>query len=84
MRDARGIIGMDRPSKTRDELRNMILEEIMQHPVCPSGIDVLVREHPNYRWTADVIPPSHVGYADCAHLIGQVVRSLRAKYDLSS
>jgi hypothetical protein len=62
----------------------MILAKIRQHPVCPDGMDVSVRPDPDRGWTADGIPlpDSHIGYADCADYVGQVVRGV--DYDLSS
>jgi hypothetical protein len=73
---------MSKITKTASELREMILGEATQHPVCPKGIDVRVRADATYKWKADIISPDQIGWPDCAHHIGAIVQRLRAKYDL--
>ena len=67
-----------------DELRRMILDEVRSYVVCPEGTDVTIRADPDYRWTADVVPPpgSLIAHADCVHYISHVVRRLKVDFDL--
>jgi hypothetical protein len=75
---------MVKPTKTRDELRAMILAEIKGHPVCPPGMDVDVRQL-KLSWAIDCIPPSagRIAYADCLDLITKIAARLRNEFDLS-
>jgi hypothetical protein len=76
---------MVKPTKTRDQLRAMILAEIKgHHPVCPAGMDVAVRQL-KLSWGVDCIPPSagRIAYADCCDLITKIAARLRNEFDLS-
>ena len=74
---------MDKPTKTRDELRALILAEISGHPVCPPGMDVAVRQL-SRSWGIDCIPPSagRIAYADCFSLIAKIAARLQNEFDL--
>lgn len=73
---------MAKAIKSANELRSITLAEVVQQPVCPPAIDVVVHPDPPYGWTADIISPTHIGYADCANCIGTIVRRLRREYDI--
>jgi hypothetical protein len=75
---------MANPTKTKEELERLILDEISNHPVCPPGMGVSVKTTGRGDWRADAIPPSgsHIAYTDCANYIGEVARRLRSQYDL--
>jgi hypothetical protein len=75
---------MAKPTKSKEELESLIMDEIRQHPVCPPDMGVSVRGTGDGSWRADAVPPpgSHVGYPDCANYISEVVGRLRSQYDL--
>ena len=76
---------MTRPTKSKEELRSLILSKIKLDPVCPEGMDVSVRARKGGDWMVDSIPPrGHIAYADCVKRISQVVHYLRSKYDLAT
>jgi hypothetical protein len=74
---------MTKSTKTKDELRSLILSEIAGHPVCPPGMDVSIRAIEGGTWSVDAIPPGRIAHADCVDYIGQITRRLREEYDLS-
>jgi hypothetical protein len=71
-----------KPTRSAKKLRSMILAEVANEQVCPTGIDVIVRADPHIGWAVDIISPSHIGYANCVHRIGVIVQWLRQIYDL--
>ena len=73
---------MARLPRSANELRTMVLTEAARQPVCPDNIDVAIRPDEHFGWRADVISPTQIGYADCAHAIGMIVQRLRRDYQL--
>jgi len=74
---------MPKLTRSAKELRSLILAEVASKQVCPPAIDVAVRPDSPYGWKADIISPTHVGYADCVNSISTIVRRLRREYNLS-
>jgi hypothetical protein len=75
---------MTKPTKTKEELRSLILSEIAGHPVCPAGMDVLITEASDGGWQALNIPPKGpIAYHDCIQYIARIAARLRSEYDLS-
>jgi hypothetical protein len=77
---------VNKPTKTKEELRTLILGEIREHPVCPPGMDVLIEptEGGGWKWASMPPPGSPIAHADCVNYIGQIAKRLHAKYALSS
>ena len=76
---------MTKPTRSKEELRSLILSKIRLDPVCPEEMDVSVRARKGGDWVVDSIPPrGHIAYADCVKRISQVVHYLRSKYDLAT
>jgi hypothetical protein len=76
---------MPKPTKTKEELRSLILSEIAGQPVCPTGMDVTIEATDSGAWRALSIPPQGpIAYADCANHIGHIAQRLRSEFDLSS
>ena len=73
---------MAKVGKSAEELRAIVLAEAINHPVCPRDIDVIIRSDAAHGWKANIVSPSHISYADCAHSIGAIVQRLRREYDL--
>jgi hypothetical protein len=48
---------MTKPTKSKEELRSLILSEIDGHPVCPAEMDVLIQGMGAGDWRALSIPP---------------------------
>jgi hypothetical protein len=76
---------MAKPTKSKAELRDLILSEIAKHPVCPAGMDVVIEAVEGGSWRALSIPPGGgpIAYADCVDYIGQIARRLRVQFDLA-
>ena len=75
---------MTKPTKSKENLRNLILSEVITHPVCPPGWDVSIKATGGGRWDVESISPHQsIAYADCANLTTQVARRLRSEYDLA-
>jgi hypothetical protein len=79
---------MSRPTKTKEELRALILSEIAGHPVCPTGMDVSIEPTEGGGWNCAIIrPPGTTGppgaYTDCVNYIDAIVQQLQSQYDLS-
>jgi hypothetical protein len=76
---------MVKPTKTKKELRDLILSEIAGHPVCPAGMDVLITGASDGGWQALSIPPEGpIAYQDCIQYIGRIAGRLRSEYDMST
>jgi hypothetical protein len=74
---------MTKPTKSKEELRSLILSEIAAHAVCPAGMDVSIEAMEGGGWQALSIPPGPIAHADCVNYIGQIAQRLRSEYDLS-
>jgi hypothetical protein len=48
---------MTKPTKSKEELRSLILSKIKLDPVCPDGMDILVKATKGGSWAVDSIPP---------------------------
>src|ERR1700736_5657899 len=58
---------MTKPTKSKGDLRNLILSEVTTHPVCPPGWDVSIKATEGGRWDVESISPHQsIAYADCA------------------
>ena len=57
--------------RNADKLKELILQKIERHPVCPAGMSVEVRHTSGEDWEALAVPPpgQHIAYADCADYI---------------
>jgi len=71
-----------KPKRNADDLKELILQKIRRHPVCPAGMSVEVRHTSDEDWEALAVPPpgQHIAYADCADYITRVARALRSLY----
>ena len=73
-----------KPTLTADRLREMTLQIIQRHPVCPAGMSVEIRGTSGSDWEALAVPPSdqHIAYTDCADYISEVTSKLRLLYGI--
>ncbi len=71
-----------KPTRNADDLKELILQKIQRHAVCPAGMGVEVRHTSGEDWEALAVPPpgQHIAYADCADYITRVARALRSLY----
>jgi hypothetical protein len=73
-----------KPMRSADELKEIILQKILAHPVCPPGMGVQIRHTTGTDWEALAVSPAgqSIGYADCAQYILTVARALRSLHGL--
>jgi hypothetical protein len=64
-------------------LKDLILETIAKHRVCPPGMDVSINSLGDGNWEAVGIPPAQgPPYADCVDYIAQIAKAVRLNYYL--
>jgi hypothetical protein len=74
-----------RPLRSADELKEMILQRIRKHPVCPQRMSVDIERTVGSDWKAISIPPpdQHIAYADCSNYIAYIANVIGFLYGLS-
>jgi len=61
-----------KPTRSANDLKQMILRQIQRHPVCPVGMSVEIRSTSASDWEALSVPPKgDIAYADCADYISK-------------
>jgi hypothetical protein len=73
-----------KPTRSADELKQLILRQMQLQPVCPEGMSVEIRGKGDTDWEALSVPPpgTAIGYADCADYTSKLARAYRALYAL--
>jgi len=63
-----------KPTRSADELKQLILRQIQLQAVCPEGMSVEIRGKGDTDWEALSVPPpgTAIGYADCVDYISKV------------
>jgi hypothetical protein len=70
-----------KPTRSGDELRELILRQIQRHPICPELMGVAIRHTTGEDWAAlPAPPPGHTTHPECAAYITTVARALRSLY----
>lgn len=74
---------MIKEQKSKDELRNIILEKASMSGQLPPGMDVSIRATRG-GWGVDCLPPtaSRHAFTDCCDHIANIVVTLRDDFDL--
>ena len=74
---------MTKAQKTKEELRQMILQEGKASPGWPAGMDVSVRATAG-GWRVDCRPPSasRLAFADSCQRVASITLRLREDFDL--
>ena len=71
-----------KPTRSADELKELILRKIQRHPVCPAGMSVEIKSTSGSDWEAIAFPPpgQSIAYADCADYITKTARAFRSLF----
>jgi hypothetical protein len=71
-----------KPTRSADELKQIILRQIQRQAVCPAGMSVEIRNTTGNDWDAQSVPPPgrHIAYTDCVNYISKLARVLGSLY----
>jgi hypothetical protein len=71
---------------SRPELAKLIRDRMDEHPECPPGVSVEIREVKTSEgpgWSAVTSSADSLAHFKCARIVGALTLELRSQYDLS-